>query len=203
MLPALVTILLDGPPVARQPRHRGPPSAHAAVPRVLRATRISGVPAPVIDGRLDDPAWVGVPVATDFTQNYPLDGRPASERTEARVLFTDDAVYVAMRAYDAPDSIVAPLTRRDVWAPSDYLHVIFDSYHDRRTAFHFVVSPTGVKLDLYHYDDTEQDMSWDAVWDVAVARDSLGWTAEFRIPLSQLRYDARGSRAGSATGSGG
>jgi Domain of unknown function (DUF5916) len=198
MLPALVAFLLGGPPVARPLRPPAPRSPAAAVPRVLRATRISGVPAPVIDGRLDDPAWVGVPVATDFTQNYPLDGRPATDRTEARVLFTDDAVYVAMRAYDHPDSIVAPLTRRDVWAPSDYLHVIFDSYHDRRTAFHFVVNPVGVKLDLYHYDDTERDMSWDAVWDVAVARDSLGWTAEFRIPLSQLRYDARPRAAGSA-----
>ena len=172
-----------------------------AGPRVLRAARLRGVPAPVLDGRFDDPAWVGVPVATDFTQNYPLDGRPATDRTEARVLFTDDAVYVALRAYDYPDSIVAPLTRRDVWANSDYLHVVFDSYHDRRTAFHFVVNPAGVKLDEYHYDDIEHDMGWDAVWDVAVARDSLGWTAEFRIPLTQLRYDAgtgKGGRGGQA-----
>jgi len=172
-----------------------------ATPRVLRAVHLKGVPAPVLDGRFDDPAWIGVPVATDFTQNYPLDGRPATDRTEARVLFTDDAVYVAMRAYDHADSIVAPLTRRDVWASSDYLHVVFDSYHDRRTAFHFIVNPAGVKLDEYHYDDVERDMSWDAVWEVAVARDSLGWAAEFRIPLTQLRYDA-GRGSGRRTGAG-
>lgn len=191
MVPVLVTLWLGALPTAPDSATSSP-----AGPRVLRAGRLTGSPPPVLDGRLDDPAWTGVPVATDFTQNYPLDGRPATDRTEARVLFTDDAVYVALRAYDKPDSIVAPLTRRDVWASSDYLHVVFDSYHDRRTAFHFVVNPAGVKLDIYHYDDVERDMSWDAVWDVAVARDSLGWTAEFRIPLSQLRYDAGGSGPG-------
>ena len=186
MVPVLVALCLGVAPTASD--SAAPPLP--ATPRVLRAARLAGTPPPVLDGRFDDPGWAGVPRATDFTQNYPLDGRPATDRTEARVLFTDDAVYVALRAYDAPDSIAAPLSRRDVWASSDYLHVVFDSYHDRRTAFHFVVNPAGVKLDIYHYDDVERDMSWDAVWDVAVARDSLGWTAEFRIPLSQLRYDA-------------
>ena len=192
--PVLVALWLGVAPVA--PRGPAGPPAHPAGPRVLRAVRPAGVPPPTIDGRLDDPAWAAAPVATDFTQNYPLDGRPATDRTEARVLFTDAAVYVALRAYEDPDSIVAPLTRRDVWASSDYLHVVLDSYHDHRTAFHFVVNPAGVKLDLYHYDDVEADMGWDAVWDVAVARDSLGWTAEFRIPLSQLHYDARGAGRG-------
>ena len=171
------------------PPHPARAARAPAAPRVLRAVRLTGLPAPTLDGRLDDPVWAGAPVATDFTQNYPHDGQPATDRTEARVLLAGDAVYVGLRAYDHPDSIVAPLTRRDVWSSSDYLHVVFDSYHDGRTAFHFVVNPAGVKLDAYDYDDVQEDMSWDAVWDVAVARDSLGWTAEFRIPLSQLRYD--------------
>jgi hypothetical protein len=113
---------------------------------------------------------------------------PATRRTEARVLFVGDAVYVGMRAFDSPDSIVAPLMRRDARANYDMLEVLFDSFHDRRTAFHFGVNPAGVKFDIYHYDDAQTDISWDAVWDVAVSRDSLGWSAEFRIPLSQLRY---------------
>ncbi len=154
--------------------------------RVLRGRKESA--APVLDGRLDDAVWSNVSVARDFTQNYPQVGVPATQRTEARVVFVGDAIYVGMRAYDSPDSIVAPLMRRDGMLTSDMMDVLIDSYHDRRTAFHFAVNPAGVKIDMYHYDDVQMDMSWDAVWDVAVARDSLGWTAEFRIPLSQLRY---------------
>ncbi len=156
--------------------------------RVLRGKREST--APVIDGRLDDAAWATAPVATDFTQNYPQTGVPATRRTEARVVFVGDAIYVGIRAFDSPDSIVAPLMRRDGMLNSDWVDVLIDSFHDRRSAFHFAVNPVGVKVDMYHYDDIQSDMSWDAVWDVAVARDSLGWTAEFRIPLSQLRYTA-------------
>ncbi|HJP58518.1 MAG TPA: DUF5916 domain-containing protein, partial [Gemmatimonadaceae bacterium] len=146
--------------------------------------------APRLDGRLDDPVWATVPVATDFTQNYPHGGVPPTRRTDARVIFVGDAMYVGMRAYDSPDSIVAPLMRRDGMVNSDWVDVLVDSFHDRRTAFHFAVNPAGVKVDMYHYDDIQSDMSWDAVWDVAVARDSAGWSAEFRIPLSQLRYSA-------------
>ena len=154
--------------------------------RILRGKKESA--PPVIDGRLDDPAWATAPVATDFTQNYPETGVPPSRRTEARVVFVGDALYIGMRAFDSPDSIVAPLMRRDGMVNSDWVDVLIDSFHDRRSAFHFAVNPAGVKVDMYHYDDIQADMSWDAVWDVGVARDSLGWTAEFRIPLSQLRY---------------
>ncbi len=154
--------------------------------RVMRGIKVSDPPR--IDGRLDDPVWATAPTATNFTQNYPQGGTPATRRTEARVLFVGDAVYVGMRAFDSPDSIVAPLMRRDARANYDMLEVLFDSFHDRRTAFHFGVNPAGVKFDVYHYDDAQADISWDAVWDVAVSRDSLGWSAEFRIPLSQLRY---------------
>lgn len=144
-----------------------------------------------IDGRLSDLAWVNAAVVADFTQQGPEPGRPASQRTESRVLVDGDAVYVAMRLYDsAPDSIVATLARRDYNGYSDWARVIIDSFHDRRTAFHFAVNPAGVKRDGFISGDTEwsEDFGWDAVWDVATRRDSAGWTAEFRIPLSQLRF---------------
>ena len=156
----------------------------------LEAVRIQGRP-PVLHGDLSDPAWEAAPVATDFVQAMPHEGEPASERTEARVLYDDDALYVGIRAYDrSPDSIAAPLARRGQTQNSDMLHVIVDSHLDRRTAFHFGVNPVGVKLDLYRYDDHMEDSNWEAVWDVATQIDSLGWTAEFRIPLSQLRYSS-------------
>jgi len=155
---------------------------------VLPAIRVTGE-APRIDGLLTDATWASAPVASDFTQLEPEEGIPATERTEVRVLYGSDALYVAFRAWDsAPDSIVGQLTRRDADSYSDAVHVLIDSYHDRRTAFHFAVNPAGVKLDLYRYDDTEEDSSWDAVWDAAARIDDEGWTAEFRIPYSQLRF---------------
>jgi len=169
-----------------------PAESSATGMRVLRGAK--ALDAPRIDGRLDDPVWATAPLATDFTQNYPQGGVPATRRTEARVIFVGDALYVGIRAFDSPDSIVAPLMRRDTRGNTDMLQVLIDAFHDRRTAFEFGVTPAGVKFDGYHYDDIQLDDSWDAVWDVAVARDSLGWTAEFRIPLSQLRYSVSPDR---------
>jgi hypothetical protein len=88
---------------------------------------------------------------------------------------------------------MALLSRRDERTQSDYIRVIVDSYHDKRTGYQFMVNPAGVKRDLYLYNDTNEDISWDAVWDVETSIDSLGWLAEFRIPLSQLRYPKKES----------
>jgi hypothetical protein len=176
--------------------HWAPTDADRAVPGccvangppVLRAIRVSGHEIR-IDGRAVEAAWQQAPVATDFVQFEPEEGQPATERTDARVLYGDDALYVAIRAYDRdPSGIVGQLTRRDQQSYSDQVAVIVDSYFDRRTAFHFAVNPVGVKQDIYRFDDTGEDSGWDAVWDVATTRDDQGWTAEFRIPYSQLRF---------------
>ena len=162
-----------------------------AGPPVLEAERVSDAEMR-IDGRAVEAAWKRAPVATHFVQYQPGDGEPATERTEARVLYGDDAIYVAIRAYDSqPDQIVGYLTRRDQDSYSDLVGVIIDSYFDRRTAFHFQVNPVGVKTDIYRFDDTNEDSGWDAVWDAATSRDAEGWTAEFRIPYSQLRFKDR------------
>lgn len=157
----------------------------------LSAARIVGTP-PVIDGRLDEPVWRTAPVANQFTQSYPNPGALPQQRTEVRVIYDNNALYVGVRALDSrPDSIVAQLARRDAAAIySDWIHVLIDSYHDRRTAFRFSVNPRGVEKDALEYNDTGEDLNWDAVWQVATSTDSLGWTAEYRIPLSQLRFGA-------------
>ena len=167
----------------------GSPSGGSRRPPVLQATRLAG-PAPSIDGVLDEAEWATAMAAGDFVVFQPNEGEAPSQRTEARVLYGDDAVYVGMRAFDtAPDSIEARLARRDEDPHSDWLDVVIDSYHDRRTAFRFAVNPAGVKRDIYMYDDVRDDVSWDAVWEVATTTDDQGWTAEFRIPYSQLRFD--------------
>ncbi|MEP6621612.1 MAG: DUF5916 domain-containing protein [bacterium] len=165
----------------------------------MRASRRS---APItIDGKLDEPAWSNAELSSAFVQSVPQPGAPALDQTQVRILYDDDALYVGIRMLDAhPDSIAAGLARRDADAStgiySDWVHLIIDSYHDRRTAFRFSTTPRGVKKDVYTFNDGNEDINWDAVWDVATRIDSLGWVAEYRIPLSQLRFggDSLGGR---------
>ncbi len=153
--------------------------------------------APNVDGRIDEAVWQLATPISDFTQLNPDEGEPASEPTETWILFTDDAIFVGVRAHDSQASeIRGQLTRRDQESPSDWVGVAFDSYFDRRTAFYFSVNAGGVKRDIYFFDDGNEDESWNAVWDVAVTRDDEGWTAEFRIPFSQLRFEKGQDRFG-------
>jgi hypothetical protein len=154
----------------------------------IRAFRIGAVP-PRIDGVLDDEVWRQAQAVSGFVQFRPSPGEAPTEQTEARVAFDDDAIYIGMRMFDDPDSVAAQLTRRDAsGAFSDYAHVLIDSYHDRRTAFRFSVTPRGARKDVLHFNDSGEDVNWDAVWDAAASLTADGWTAEFRIPLSQLRF---------------
>ncbi len=144
-----------------------------------------------IDGFLNESAWQGADVATDFVQLQPLEGEPASERSTVRILYGKDALYVGFHALDSdPSAIEAQLTRRDQFSHSDWVFVAIDSYNDRRTAFQFGTNPVGVKRDSYRYDDSQRDRDWDAIWDVATQVGDDGWTAEFRIPYSQLRFNS-------------
>ncbi len=178
-------------------RAQGVGSATAsAVRRVVSARRSDSAlvrSAIIVDGRLDDAAWLSVAPSTDFVQQRPAPGAPAAQRSEARVWLDGAALYVGMRLVDdAADSIVAPIARRDADVYSDWAIVLIDSYNDRRTAFQFSVNPRGVQRDAQLTNDEEwmQDFGWNAVWQAETSRDSLGWTAEFRIPLSQLRFSS-------------
>jgi hypothetical protein len=169
------------------PRAGAAPLDRARVGAAVRAPR-----APALDGKLDDDAWREAPVIDQFLEYEPDEGAETRFRTEARVAYDDRYFYVAVRMFDpAPDSIVSLLARRDVRVPSEQLKIVIDSYHDKRTAFQFAVNPAGVKRDFYVYNDNNEDDSWDGVWHVATAIDSVGWTAEFAIPLSQLRYASK------------
>ncbi len=157
-----------------------------------KATRISV--APNINGILDDIAWQSGTWIDDFTQNEPFNGRAASQRTEFKILFDDDNLYVAIKAFDtSPDSIVNRLTRRDE-ADGDLVGIIFDSFHDLRTGFLFGVSSAGVKYDqMFTNDGQNQDSSWDPNWWVKTSVNSEGWIAEMKIPFSQVRFEKNSS----------
>ena len=154
-----------------------------------KATAVRAAQGPVIDGRETDDVWRTAPGHGDFREFSPKEGNPPRFRTEFKAAFDDRNLYVFVRNFDpAPDSIMRALSRRDVRSPSDQIKLMVDSYFDRRSGYEFAVNPDGVKRDYAMYNDRDEDESWDAIWDVATRIDSAGWTAEFRIPLSQMRY---------------
>lgn len=163
------------------------PTAQPAPKRTLSAIRAEEPPR--IDASLDDSAWREAPVAGDFIQLRPYNGRPSPQRTEVRFLYDDKAVYVGARIFDtAPDSIVRMLGIRDDIGMADYFGVYFDPYNDGQTAYGFFVSCAGVQLDMRATIDGMEDSSWDAVWKSEVAWVDGGWVAEYAIPYSALRF---------------
>ena len=185
-LAAAFAAALTTPPRVAPPHARGPVHPHAAP---SMATAIRARSAPVIDGRDDDAVWRLAPAISDFREFVPHVDTTPTMRTEFKVAFDAHNLYAFVRMYDPhPDSIMHALSRRDVRGPSDQIKLIIDSYGDHRSGFEFAVNPDGVKRDYAISNDQQEDDSWNGVWDVATRVDSLGWTAEFRIPLSQLRY---------------
>lgn len=173
----------SGPsPVTRDPAN------HHVASAPLAAAAFRELPI-VLDGRLDDPAWGLVAPATNFVQREPDDGEPATQRTEVRFKFDRDALYIGARMYDTEGAagVRTRLVRRDAHTESDWLEITFDTFHDHVGRTVFAVNPSGVKRDAGQASDFA-DPSWDPIWEVQTAIDSLGWTAEMRIPLSQLRF---------------
>lgn len=155
----------------------------------VRATRVR---EPItMDGRLDDPVYAEVRPVSDFVQQEPLEGTPATEKTEAWVLFDDDNLYVACRCWDShPERIVANDMRRDSsnLRQQDNFGVGLDTFHDRRNGYLFSVSPVGGFNDIAISDERTLNMDWNTVVDAKVGRFEGGWIAEFAIPFKSLRY---------------
>lgn len=170
----------------------GTGAAPPPVSRVSSATiavAAHAVKPPVIDGKGDDAVWATAQVIDAFRSFSPVENGDPRFRTEARVAYDEHNLYVLVRAFDPhPDSIVALLSRHDVRTQSDWLKIMIDGYHDRRTGVELAVNPVGVKRDYAMLNDVEEDGSWDGVWEVATRIDSLGWVAEYRVPLNQLRF---------------
>lgn len=165
-------------------------SLHPSHERATPAVRVAPRTVPIeLDGRLDESGWQTAEPASGFTQQEPEDGKLATQRTEIRLLFDDEAIYVGARMFDTEGAagVRTRLVRRDQWIDADWIELIFDTFHDHVGRTMFAVNPSGVKRDG-GVAAPSMDEAWDAVWDVATAIDSLGWVAEFRIPLSQLRF---------------
>ena len=189
------------------------PAAHAqqgfnAPPLPTLEATPAAAAAPVVDGDvLGDPAWADVPFATGFRQTNPDEGQPATERTEVRVLFTADTLYVGVVCYDRdPDAIIVTDSRRDSsLSDSDSFQLIFDTFLDKQNGFVFGTSPAGQEYDGQVVNEGVGgsgmgrggasrgggggfNLNWDGVWQVRAQVSDIGWSAEFGIPFRTLRY---------------
>ena len=150
-----------------------------------------------LDGDLGDEAWASAPPAIDFIQADPLEGQPATETTEVRVLFDDEYLYIGARCLDAdPSGIVINEIRKDFGGrDQDTFEVLLDTFGDRRNGFVFATNAEGAKADTQIANEgRDVNINWDAVWWVAARKTAEGWSAEFRIPFKTLRFQGGESR---------
>jgi len=154
----------------------------------MRAVRVAE--SPKLDGKLDDPAWQTAPVFDTFVQKFPKEGTRPSEQTMVRVIYDRDAIWVGVDCPQRKAEIIGRLTRRDRPIEADSITIDFDSRRAGTSAFEFAVNASGVLSDSLRFNDTDSSSDWDENWDARVARTPDGWSAEFRIPLRILRFDA-------------
>ncbi len=172
------------------------PARGQAAPTVVsgrpRMEAIKGEQSPKVDGRLEEGVWRQAHFIREFTQRDPHQGQPATQQTEVAFVYTEDALYVGARMRSDSGQVRALVTRRDREETSDQLLVSLDTYHDLRTAYTFAVTAAGVRIDYYHPADFEgrREYSYDPVWEAETQIDSTGWSAEIRIPFTQLRFNA-------------
>ena len=145
-----------------------------------------------LDGALDEDVWKTAQPATDFVQAEPHEGEPATERTDVRLVFDGDALYIGVLCHDAtPAAQIINDIRKDFPAgDQDTFEVILDTFADRRNGFVFVINAVGAKSDAQIANEgRDVNASWDAVWTVATRRGADGWSAEMRIPFKTLRFE--------------
>ncbi len=142
-----------------------------------------------IDGFLNDSAWEAVEWESNFIESRPDENTPPSNQTRFKITYDQKFIYFAFQCLDnEPDKIVRRLSRRDTF-DGDWIGIFIDSYHDKRTAFGFIVSAAGVKSDVFESNNgNNEDESWNPIWYTKARIDSEGWTAEMKIPLSQLKF---------------
>jgi hypothetical protein len=182
-------LTLTGPGLLADPPDPDPDPENAPPKRIEASLVLQG---PGIDGVLDEQVWQDAVFISDFMQKQPNEGEPATQRTEIAIVYDGDAIYIGARMHSSdPEAIEALMTRRDDAGTADRLIVSFDTYLDRRTAYSFGVTAAGVRLDWYHPEDNEfnRDLTYDPIWNAAARVTEDGWTAEMRIPFSQLRFN--------------
>ena len=159
------------------------------IKRVYTTKPLNNAEAPTIDGILDESSWDLVEWTGDFIENEPDENTPPTEQTKFKILYDQKYLYVGYRCYDSdPSKIEKRLSRRDGFA-GDWVEINLDTYHDKRTGFSFTITASGVKGDEFISQNGDNwDGSWNPIWYTATNIDDEGWTAEVKIPLSQLKF---------------
>jgi hypothetical protein len=157
--------------------------------RVYTTRSVSESESPEIDGLINEPAWEKVEWTSDYIENQPDENTPPSEQTKFKVIYDKKYLYFAFRCYDKdPQGIVKRMSRRDGFE-GDFVEINIDSYYDKRTGFSFTASVSGVKGDEFISDNGNNwDSSWNPIWYLKTNIDAEGWTAEIKIPFSQLKF---------------
>ncbi|MBT8315481.1 MAG: carbohydrate binding family 9 domain-containing protein [Maribacter sp.] len=181
-LPFLLLILIYNISFAQDSTNVVTKRSYTAMPLEIGQT-------PVIDGLLDDQGWEVAEWTSNFTEFEPDNATPPGQKTKFRIVYDKKFLYVGVRCYDTePSKIEKRLARRDNFA-GDWIEINIDSYNDKRTAFSFTVTAAGVKNDEFISQNGENwDESWNPIWYTAANIDDEGWTAEMKIPFSQLKF---------------
>ena len=182
---AMAGVAIDPPP----PIAPAVQSRNSSGQATVRAIRLD---APIVmDGLLTEAVYEEVPAITGFIQQEPVEGQPATERTEAWVLFDDENIYISARCWQSRmDQVVANEMRRDEIFRNDNFAIVFDTFHDQRTGVLFRASPIGALMDMEFTEEPTFNIDWNTVWDVRTEYFDGGWTVEFVIPFRSLRYPA-------------
>jgi hypothetical protein len=157
--------------------------------KAYEIVRLRGNESIKLDGQLDEPAWSSANVGSDFLQQAPHDGELATQRTEFRLLYDQENIYVGVRCWQADKIIITDMHRDFAVGDNDIIEIIIDSFHDRANGFDFATNPSGALFDVqWSGDGTEANSNWNAVWDVRTQVYENSWTAEFVIPFRTLRF---------------
>jgi hypothetical protein len=187
--PSVAQTALATPPVESDVFGPNEPQRALKAGKVVRAVRVAA--PPTIDGRLDDEPWIVAPSAVDLTQRDPDNGQAMTRATRIQFAYDDRFLYVAVTCVDDSGDVVATgLGRRDEQPPTDMVTIAFDPRHDHQTGWAFQTNPSGWQGDFSTTDDDRNDRDYNGVWDVRTTVTASGWTAEFRIPFSQVRFTA-------------
>lgn len=165
--------------------------AHAEPPTAELSRLPDGVAAPQIDGRLDDAAWEHATLLGPLTQVIPTEGAPPSERTEIRITYDRDALYLGIHAFDSePEKIIARgMVRDGSLRPDDRISLLFDTFHDHRNAFLFSTNANGARLDGLIENNSSFKSQWDGIWYTRARRTEEGWITELAIPFKTIGFD--------------
>ena len=145
-----------------------------------------------IDGKLNEKEWDNALPAKEFIMFYPDNGKEENpdKKTEVKILYDDEAIYVGAIMYDNPENILKEIKLRDQFGTSDHFGVFFNGFNDNQLEYRFFISAAGVQLDAIATSAGE-DYTWDAIWDCSVKTTELGWIAEFKIPYAAIRFSEK------------